>query len=99
MVATDVKTTFERLRDEWYRRTSHHSNMSVVFGDPAYQQIIDLGPEIIPFIFAEVKANRGLWLDALATLTGENPVPEAVIYTAEKKKYWLEWGKVHGFAD
>lgn len=98
MVATDVKTTFERLRDEWYRRTSFHSSGHIIFGDPAYQQIIDLGPEIIPYIFEEIKQHRGLWLGALHTLTGADPCPRSARKSSERmRELWMKWGQEHGY--
>lgn len=99
MVTTDVKTEFDRLVKEWYGKVSHHSNPNIWFDHPNYQKILDLGPEIIPLILEELKKDRGLWFDALYQLAGVDPVPEEVHKTREVKKYWMDWGRAHGYTN
>src|SRR5262245_38789145 len=100
MVATDVKTEFERLKKEWYDRTSFHSNPDIIFGHPAYQKMIDLGPEIIPLVFEEVKQHRGWWILALHLVVGVNPIPEKMRGRyPEMVECWLKWGREHGYTE
>lgn len=97
MVTTDVKTEFDRLVKEWYRKVGHFSNPEVHFKHPNYKKILDLGPEIIPFIFEELKKDRGLWYDALYELTGECPAPRNMKSSAKRDELWMAWGRARGY--
>lgn len=68
--------------------------------NPAYQQIIGMGKEALPFIFKELDSGAELkyWLWALISITGTNPVPKQ--FRTEDKmacKYWITWAKNYGY--
>ena len=65
---------------------------------PAYQQIIGLGPRVIPVVLQELEARPDYLFRALRALTGENPVvdEDAGIMT-RMVDAWLNWGRAHGY--
>ncbi len=63
---------------------------------PAYQRIIGMGKDALPFIFKELKRNKGHWFWALCAITGEDPA-ESEHKVSEAANAWLEWGKTHGY--
>jgi hypothetical protein len=64
---------------------------------PAYQQIIGLGPAVLPLIFAELEKQLDDWFWALRAITGENPVPEEHLGDLEAmRKDWLLWAAANG---
>jgi len=88
---------FRRLADQWRRETRHQSSASKMAMHPAYQQIIGMGRDAIPFILRELRRTRGHWLWALFAITGEDPAPEGSTF-AEAVDAWLSWGTQHGYA-
>ena len=40
---------------------------------PAYQQIIGMGADAVPFILLEMEEHGGYWFWALSAITGQNP--------------------------
>jgi len=65
---------------------------------PAYQQIIALGPPVIPLILRELRERPDHWFWALNAITGEDPVgPEDDFDQAVEA--WLRWGRERGYLD
>ncbi len=95
----EVERKFALLRERWQRETAVHSVAVLVAMHDAYQQIIGLGPEVVPLIL-RVLAEDGSpnWFWALHAITGEDAasgiedVPSAVLA-------WLDWGRRKGYAD
>lgn len=94
----EIKETFMRLAKQWERETRHMSLLSDIVSHPAYQQIIDIGPEVIPLILEELRQEPNYWFSALRAITGDNPVkPEDRGRLQKMTQAWLEWGKQHGY--
>jgi hypothetical protein len=90
---------FLRLVAVWKTETRFLSNINEKCAHPAYQQIIGMGPEVIPFIFEELRRDPDDWFAALRALTGGNPVPpESRGKLKEMASAWLEWGERHGYS-
>ena len=90
----DVAQTFARLAREWKARKSHSSCVEDMALDMAYQQIIGLGPPVIPFILAELERDPDHWFWALHAITQANPVPDASRgRVAAMSEAWLDWGR------
>jgi len=96
-VAQSIHGRFQELRGDWKSKTRHLSNtaqISLVF---SYQQIIGMGPAVVPLILAELEKEPDHWFWALEAITGENPVTESDAGDIEAAaRVWVEWGKRKG---
>src|SRR5262245_45434122 len=72
-----VKERFCRLATLWHQETDFLSSMEEANKHPAYQEIIQLGPEVVPFLLRDLEDNHTHWFNALQAITGENPIPES----------------------
>ncbi len=89
---------FDQLVRQWRAETQFLSSTTQLATHPAYQRIIGLGPQVIPFILADLRQRPGHWSWALKALSGENPVPpEAQGRLAATADAWLEWGREAGW--
>ena len=94
----EVEAVFRSLVHEWKSRRSHSSCVEDMAIDLAYQKIIGLGPEVIPFLLAELDREPDHWFWALFAITRHDPVPEDSRGKIEKMAAaWIEWGKQHGY--
>jgi hypothetical protein len=94
---------FKRLAEVWQRDTAIYSSMVQTAMHPAYQNIIGMGKDALPFLFKRLQSEGDEphhWFWALAAITGENPVPkESRGRVAEMAKAWFEWGRENGYGD
>jgi hypothetical protein len=63
---------------------------------PAYQQIIGMGKDALPFIFRELRRTRGHWIWALASILREDKGGAGMNFR-EAVDAWLNWGKNNGY--
>ena len=92
-----VDMEFQIQASEWKRDTMFFSSPPQAAAHPAYQRIIGMGPNAVPFILREMQHEPGLWFDALMAITGDQPVPEehaGDIHAMTED--WLDWGRRHG---
>src|SRR5438309_2262985 len=61
----------------WRERSMFMSSDTQMAMLPEYQQIIGMGPSVLPFLFRELQREPNHWFWALAAITGEDPVPDA----------------------
>jgi hypothetical protein len=93
-----IEERFRRLAEVWQRETGFLSSMSEASSHPAYQEIIQLGPEVIPLLLRDMERNHSHWFAALRSLTGANPVPATVGGNIPKiVEAWLQWAKDNGY--
>ena len=91
---TITMTTFNACVAKWKEDTKHKSSLTDIFLHPAYQRIIGLGPDVVPFILREIADNGGHWFWALGALTGANPVTTEIQGRPRlMKEAWLAWGR------
>lgn len=99
--ASGTETTqekFDRLAATWHKAVAHLSSSSKRESHPAYQEIIAMGPTVVPCLLADLQANRRHWFTALTAITGVNAVSEADAGNIPKMiEAWLRWGKVKGY--
>ncbi|MCL1465717.1 hypothetical protein [Argonema galeatum] len=94
----EIDRTFTNLVQQWRNETIGISSTTDLVMHPAYQQIITMGPVVIPLLLREVERKSGRWFWALCEITGEDPVPlEKRGKTKEMTEFWLEWGKAKGY--
>jgi hypothetical protein len=85
---------FTYLRDQWKARSKTSSSVNDMVLHPAYQRIIGMGVEALPFILRELEREPDHWFWALRSITGQDPVPpESRGRLKEMTRCWLEWGK------
>lgn len=94
---SDIEQRFKELEAEWHARTGHHSVMSHILNDPAYQAVIAMGWEVVPVILRSLAEKPDHWFYALAQITGDNPIPaEDAGNVPKMTAAWLDWGRRKG---
>jgi hypothetical protein len=89
---------FRALVALWKRERGPYSSSAQLAQHPAYQQIIGMGPEVIPLLLRELEQEPDHWFRALHALTGANPVPAASRgKVREMAEAWLKWGREQGY--
>ena len=93
-----LERRFEQLARKWKKETANLSSIQEIILNPAYQRIIGMGPDVIPFILQQLVRCPGFWFWALRCLTGENPVTQQMRGdVAAMTEAWLNWGREHGY--
>ena len=96
--AETIEQRFRRLEASWNAETAHLSSTSKIINHPAYQEIISLGPAVVPLMLRDMEARPRLWVWALPKITGVNPVPETDGGSiAKMSEAWLQWAKENGY--
>src|SRR5881296_4008791 len=93
---TALEEQFNELAQAWYRDTRMLSSAQQIVLHPAYQKIIGMGKEALPFIFRELKRTRGHWLWALAMITREDRAKPGENFRNAVDS-WLAWGQKMGY--
>jgi len=93
-----LEEKFQKLAGIWRAETCYLSSTTAIVNHPAYQEIIGLGPAVVPLVLGELEQRLGHWFAALRALTGANPMDPAdqgkIRNIAEA---WLRWGKANGY--
>jgi hypothetical protein len=88
---------FERLKRQWLREARWLSSTIQVSMHPAYQEMIGMGPEVLPWILGELQASPDHWFWALKAISGHDPVTPADAGSIHKMRdAWIAWGKSRG---
>ena len=96
--AENLEERFQRLAAAWHRAVAHHSSSRIRDNHPAYQEIIAMGPTVVPLLLRDLETNRRHWFTALAAITGADPVPEEDAGDIPKMAAaWLRWGRENGY--
>ena len=89
---------FEALADRWREETFFLSRSDLKNAHPALQEIISMGPPMVPLILERMRYQGGHWFEALQQLTGEDPVsPADYGKIAAMQNSWLQWGERNGY--
>lgn len=92
MTNDGLSKKFYELKRRWEEETAFISSPTETYMHEAYQQIIGLGPRVLPLIFDELRKEPNHWFWALYALTGENPLTEDSRGNVLKMtELWLEW--------
>ena len=72
-----IEERFRRLASVWLAETAYISSSSDLVAHPAFQEIVAMGPTVIPLLLRELEQRTGHWHRALRQITGAEPVPPA----------------------
>jgi hypothetical protein len=96
----DVRAKFRGLVKQWKKETGHMSSAVRMAGHPAYQEIIGMGPPVVPLLLGELRRDPDFWFAALRAITGENPVPaQSAGRIDEMARAWVAWGRSKGYIE
>jgi hypothetical protein len=87
---------FRKLADQWHRETRKLSSVEKIVLHPAYQKIIGMGKEALPFILWELRKTQGHWLWALVMITRQDVAKPGQSFR-EACKEWVRWGENKGY--
>ena len=97
VVDANVRERFQHLKEDWKLQSRYLSNSAQIAMLWSYQQIIGMGPAVVPVILAELQRETDHWFWALEAITGENPVrEEAAGRVEEMARDWINWGQRKG---
>ena len=91
-----IKNRFEDLRDQWMENTKYESSATKIVEHPCYQEIIETGESMIPFILREVRTGNNHWFYALRKITGYTPRNAGKLNFDELRLAWMEWSEEQG---
>jgi hypothetical protein len=99
-VAPTIDRLFNEQATRWKEETAHLSSVTKMLAHPSYLRIIGLSEistdyELERLILHELENDPDYWFDALAAITGENPVQPQHDFD-ESVSAWLEWGRRKG---
>jgi len=90
---------FRALATTWRNETQALSSVTQMAMHPAYQQIIKMGPIVIPLIFRELRDKPDHWFWALKAITGVDPVKSSERGRVKQMATaWLRWAKEQGYS-
>jgi hypothetical protein len=96
--AETLEERFRRLSAAWQQAVAYHSSTSIRNNHPAYQDIIGLGPPVVPLLLRDMEANSTHWFAALRQITGADPIPESAAgRIPEMVAAWLRWARDNGY--
>ena len=96
----NLKSKFDFYKSIWRAETIFSSSTSDIINNAAYRSIVGLGPEVLPFIFDDLRRTNAHWFYALESLTGQNPIPNehrGIIPLMTKD--WLRWADENNQSD
>src|SRR5438445_450875 len=93
-----IEEKFQRLSILWCSDTAYVSSSSDLVGHPAFQEMVDMGPAIIPLVLRELEKRSGHWHRVLRRIAGVDPVAPADRGNFERAAVaWLQWGRDQGY--
>jgi hypothetical protein len=93
-----VADRFRQLAAAWEEAVAHHSSTTLRNSDPAYREIIGLGPDVVPLLLRDMEENQTHWFCALREITGASPIPKSAAGNIPKKvDAWLCWARDKGY--
>jgi hypothetical protein len=85
---------FYSLVEAWRQDVLFTSSLTEMILHPAYQRIIGMGLEAVPFLLRELERKPDHWFWALTAITGADPVSTEDRGKLRKMaEAWIRWGK------
>jgi hypothetical protein len=98
LVENAKKKEFAELAAQWKRETALYGYLSKIVMHPAYQRIMAMGPEVIPFILSDLEKKPVHWFWALHNLAPKGQDPAEGLTTIEDaRQAWLKWGRDNNY--
>ena len=96
---TPMVARFRTLADRWQAETLDMSSVEDMVLHPAYQEIIGMGPAVIPLLLDELELAPNHWFAALYAVSGgQNPVADHDAGDLDKMvEAWINWAEAHGY--
>ena len=91
----ETERRFRRLVDQWRKETEHISSIAKASMHPAYQRIIGMGDDAIPYLLRELEQDPDHWFWALNAITEQDPAQSEDTFDGAVRA-WLRWGKENG---
>jgi hypothetical protein len=96
--AESVEAEFQRRAALWRAETSHLSSTTAMCNHPAYQEIIQMGPAVVPALLRDLEREPDHWFWALQAITGASPVDPVDRGNIDRMaQAWLRWGRANGY--
>jgi hypothetical protein len=96
---TGGEKRFESLARKWKKETIFMSAIDDMAMNKHYQEIIGMGPSVVPHILKRLKAEPDFWFWALQHITRTNPVRKSDMGNLKKMvAAWLKWGRTKGYS-
>lgn len=93
-----VNDVFYLLLQEWRDETGFLSSITAKAMHPAYQQIIGMGRDALPYIFRELQQGPAHFFWALKAITGDDPIANDDRGNLKKMtESWLDWARDKGY--
>ncbi|HEX2078189.1 MAG TPA: hypothetical protein VHG08_10790 [Longimicrobium sp.] len=90
---SSLEEEFRRLAAEWKTAAEFQSSITRIAMHPAYQRIIGMGQEALPYILRDLEMTQAPWFWALQAITGVDPVSmEDRGYVDRMTRAWVRWG-------
>lgn len=94
----DFEQRFHELAAAWKQERGPHSSSARLAEHPAYRQIIQMGPDVVPLLLRELEREPDHWFRALHALTGADPAHASSSgKLREMAEAWLRWGRAQGY--
>lgn len=91
---SSLESAFRSAVRRWYAEAGYLSSAPARTEHPAYKEVINMGPAVVPLILQELRQHPDLWFEALEQLTGSSPAsPRPNASVAELAAQWVIWGK------
>jgi len=88
---------FDTLASQWRDETRFLSSTTDIAMHPAYQGIIGMGADALPYILEDLRTNSGHWFWALKAISNDDPVPPRDRGNIRRMTdAWLRWGEAKG---
>jgi hypothetical protein len=94
----DLAERFEVLVENWKNEIGGVSSLSQITSNKNYLAVIALGPQVIPLILEELRAEPAPWFAALSALSGRDDVGRGFPGRFRKMAdAWIQWGIEQGY--
>ena len=88
------RAEFERLAYEWLEQRPRGVDVAQMIRHPAYQAIIDIGADAVPWLLERLAQHPDRWFHALNQITNAHPVqPEHQGIVPAMAQDWTAWGR------
>jgi hypothetical protein len=96
-IAPPLEQRFRALADKWQRETGHMSVTIKRVMHPSYQDIMAMGPQVVPLLLRDLVQTRRDWFWALHHLTQADPIEASGAKTKDAMiAAWEAWGRGRG---